>query len=610
MNIRPNISLDERASTDNAAPDASAHDKRPTLPPVGAEPEPPPSYISYGVYDMDDDGLHVEVETGHRENRTTERKWIASPFEILGRCRDPDGRGWGKWIQWKDADGRPHTRHVAEADLQGDPAPLCAMLADNGLRINRSRQRDFVAYLSGANVHGRVTIVDRTGWHEIAGQAVFVLPNDDVIGDRGAERVILVGSSAGSYSTRGSLADWQNGIGRLSTGQKLPVLAVSAALAGPLLYLAGQDGGGLNFYGPSSIGKTTLLRSAASVWGRGDTPGYIRPWRATANGLEGAAASATDTALVLDELGQVDAREAAAASYSLSNGTGKARAARDGALREPKNWRVLIVSSGELPFEAKISEDRSRKARAGQLVRILDIASARSFGVFDHAGDDRDPSNLAKAFRQAAVSAYGTAGPEFVRQLMREGVTGDRVRKLVADFVSRHIPTGSNGQVDRAAQRFGLIAVAGEIATQLGVTPWREGDATAAAADALERWIEGRGGTEAAEIRQAIAQVRLIIEQHGESRFQPVDDPAKPVLNQLGWRKGHGPEREWLIPSETWKSEICGGLDPKFVARTLADAGMLERASDGNQQVRKIGGVNKRVFVINAAIIDGGGNAS
>ena len=111
-------------------------------------------------------------------------------------------------------------------------------------------------------------------------------------------------------------------------------------------------------------------------------------------------------------------------------------------------------------------------------------------------------------------------------------------------------------------------------------------------------------------MRQAIAQVRLIIEQHGESRFQPVDDSTKPVLNQLGWRKGHGAEREWLIPSETWKSEICGGLDPKFVARTLADAGMLERASDGNQQVRKIGGVNKRVFVIKAEVIDGGGNAS
>jgi putative DNA primase/helicase len=282
---------------------------------------------------MTDDGLQVEVETGRGENKTTERKWIAAPFEILGACRDPNGHGWGKWIRWKDADGRPHTQHVADAALQRDPAPLCAMLADNGLTINRSQQRDFVTYLSAANVHGRVTIVKRTGWHEIAGQPVFVLP-DAVIGPLGAERILLDAVAASPYESRGSLDDWQDGIGWLASGHSLPVLAVSAALAGPMLYLAGQDGGGLNFYGPSSIGKTTLLSAAASVWGRGSTPGYIRTWRATANGLEGAAASATDTALVLDELGQVDPREAGAALYSLSNGAGKARASRDGALEE------------------------------------------------------------------------------------------------------------------------------------------------------------------------------------------------------------------------------------------------------------------------------------
>jgi len=80
------------------------------------------------------------------------------------------------------------------------------------------------------------------------------------------------------------------------------------------------------------------------------------------------------------------------------------------------------------------------------------------------------------------------------------------------------------------------------------------------------------------------------------------------VPNRLGWHKGSGAERAWMIPSETWRTEICGGLDPKMVARTLAERGMLERAGDGFQPVRKIGGVNKRVYVITASIFDGGGN--
>ena len=104
-------------------------------------------------------------------------------------------------------------------------------------------------------------------------------------------------------------------------------------------------------------------------------------------------------------------------------------------------------------------------------------------------------------------------------------------------------------------------------------------------------------------------QVRLFIEQHGESRFEPVDDPdARPGNNRAGWRKGSGAAREWMIPSETWKAEIGQGLDPKLVARVLAERGMLLRAGDGFQPVRKIGGANKRVYVLTAKIFDGGGD--
>jgi hypothetical protein len=222
-----------------------------------------------------------------------------------------------------------------------------------------------------------------------------------------------------------TVEDWRDRVARLASGHVLPVLAISAALAGPLLHLAEIEGGGLHVFGQSSKGKTTLLRLAASVWGRGDGSGYVRTWRASANGLEGTAAGATDTGLILDEVGQVEARDMAAALYALANGTGKARAARDGGLREPKTWRVLVISSGEVPVDGKLSEDRSRKTRAGQLVRLLDIPAQRVHGVFDHPGPNGDPASLAKAFRLAAISAYGTAGPEFVRRLIGERVTGE-----------------------------------------------------------------------------------------------------------------------------------------------------------------------------------------
>ena len=250
-------------------------------------------------------------------------------------------------------------------------------------------------------------------------------------------------------------------------------------------------------------GQDDNFQEAASIWGRGDTSGYVRPWRATLNGLEGAAASASDTCLVLDELGVIEARDLHSAIYSLASGAGKVRAARDGSLRQPKSWRELILSSGEMPIETKIAEDRGRKPRAGQLIRMLDIPADRGlgFGAFDNAGPDGDAGLLAKASKRAAVLNYGTAGPEFVRRIIAEGAdtVATMVRDAIERFVAKNVKAGSDGQIDRVARRLGLIAAAGELATILGVTPWREGEATEAAAWAFARWIERRGGTKPAE---------------------------------------------------------------------------------------------------------------
>ena len=111
-----------------------------------------------------------------------------------------------------------------------------------------------------SRVNGRVTIILRTGWHEVGGQSVFVLPGA-TIGRRGSETVILDGAAHGPYEARGSLEDWQAGVGRLTSGHALPVLAISAALAGPLLHLAGQEGGGRPFSRSIEPGQNDALAS-------------------------------------------------------------------------------------------------------------------------------------------------------------------------------------------------------------------------------------------------------------------------------------------------------------------------------------------------------------
>jgi putative DNA primase/helicase len=105
--------------------------------------------------------------------------------------------------------------------------------------------------------------------------------------------------TASHYASSGALANWQDSVAKLAAAHSRARFAIAAAFVSPLLALIGVDGGGINLQGPSSIGKTTLLSAAASVWGRGDERGFIRTWRGTGNGIEAAATQFSDTFLTL-----------------------------------------------------------------------------------------------------------------------------------------------------------------------------------------------------------------------------------------------------------------------------------------------------------------------
>jgi len=142
---------------------------------------------------------------------------------------------------------------------------------------------------------------------------------------------------------------------------------------------------GFHLRGNFSIGKSTALLLAGSVWGGWGASGYCRNWRATSNGLEGVGRAHCDTLLCLDEMGQVDGREAGEIAYMLANGQGKSRGRKDSSSRTPAQWRLLFLSTGELSLADKMNEI-GRKVRVGQEVRLVDVPAdaGSNLGLFEN----------------------------------------------------------------------------------------------------------------------------------------------------------------------------------------------------------------------------------
>jgi putative DNA primase/helicase len=539
---------------------------------------------------------------------------IADPFEVVAETRGADGDNWGLLLLWRDHDHRSHEWALPRSMLAGDGSEYRRVLLDRGLYVAPGRKaRDLLtSYLASCRVDSRARAVSRVGWHD----HVFILP-DATYGDAGGERILLQTAAVldHAFRVRGTLADWRDYIGGYCASNSRLALAVSAALAAPLIHLTGGEGGGFHLVGPSSIGKSTTLYVAASVWGGGGVRGYLRQWRATDNGLEAVAVAHCDALLCLDELSQIDAKSAGHAAYMLANGGGKSRAGRSGDGRPTAEWRCLFLSTGEIGIADKVAEDNRRRVTAGQQVRVVDIPADAGvgLGLFEHLHRLASARQLADHLRRAAAEYYGTLSRcwlQFVAANI-DTVAADLAIAREA-FCYSHVPKDADGQVARVAARFGLVAAAGELAIAAGILPWSEGEAERGASACFRAWLAGRGGTGKSELRDGIAAVRRFIEQHGEARFSPwqkAENDESRTINRAGFRRHGNDGLEFLILPETWRSEVCAGFDASALARKLVQRGVIKPGADGKpQRSERLPGMSgtARCYVLRAEALFGG----
>ncbi len=555
------------------------------------------------------DGFRAQPDGIYRENIDNSGKatwrYLCSPLCVRAQFHDGRGVGWGILIEVQDGDGRWHPRPVEARLLSGDGCELRAMLLDLGLHLGPGRPAHAALsnLLMNWRPEARAITTRRLGWVNDDCSA-FVLGDGRILGDQAVVVLRNAGPTAGAEMTAaGSLLDWQAQVARPCVGNDLLVMAVSQALAGPLLELLGMDGGGIHLRGASSRGKSTLQRAAVSVWGG---PRFMHTWRATANGLEGVATACNASILVLDEMGEASSHDVDKAAYMLGNGMGKIRANRHGQSRQPAHWRVMILSSGELSLANKLAETGKRPA-AGQEVRLLDLeADGRAYGAFDTLHGSSDGAAFSNTLRDAAAQHYGTAGPAFVTRLLqdKEGTVAALKAWMVRfqEEAKKYHPL-ADGQVARATERFALIAAAGEMATRYDVTGWPQGTALNALLAVWRCWVEGRGSAGPLEAPEAIARVKDFLTAHGAARFEVIDKTGleRPVADRAGWVD----ERCYYITPGAWK-KVHSGMDPKKAGGHLQEAGFLHVVESKGHQYRVSlpDGSRPRVYAIRRAILD------
>lgn len=570
-------------------------------------PEPEAAKIERPEYRVYDHGVPLDGANlrpgvwyhGHKEDSKTREhlpfnEWLCGPLHVDAVTRNEAQDGdYGRLLRFRNEDNRWLSWAMPNELLAGKPDAILAVLLSMGLNVDYKRRSQVCQYIAAQHPKKRVIAATSTGWHT---PELFIMPRQNV----GKGEAIFQSEAANGddYRQGGTLDGWQSGIGAKCEGNPLLLLSVCASLAGSLLFHLQRQGGGFHIVGDSSTGKSSAILAGASVWGHGED--FKRTWRATGNGLEGIAAQRNDTLLALDEIGEADPREIGAVVYAMANGTGKARASRTGAARAARRWRVMLFSSGEMGLSALMAEG-GKRSRAGQEIRLLDIPARRTYGAWDNLHGMAGGREFSDAIQRASVTDYGHAGPEFIRKLLESGDIG-KLPEWLASFCEKFPST--SGQESRAAERFAVVAMAGELAIRFGVLPIPPGTVKAAMLELFEVWRAGRGEGPS-EDRQVLRAVADFLARHGDTRFSSADDPKGEARDRAGYWEDAPSGRLYLF-SRTGLEEAAKGYDLGRVVLALDSVGAITKREHGKHQHKKClpDGTKPRLYWVDPAKLE------
>ena len=406
--------------------------------------------------------------------------WMCSPLYVSGVLFSADKNHRYFRVNLKNASGKVVEHLIDSADLVATCKPVQQALTAKGLNTNTNQMQKWLsAYLmyNWDNLYAPPihTYTSKPGWVIERGTKAQYQLNNKTFG--GGEIVFL---GKGLCIESGTLKEWQDQVAKPCEGNHRAIFALSTGFAGPMYeHLPSYaEPFGIHFYGASGSGKSLLARIATSIWG---DKTFMKSWNTTATSLEEAAAARNDGLLILEEIGEYKEKGLAASLYMLFNGLGRGRSDKYNEINNTQRleWRLSVISTGEIHIRQALSRCKE-EYKVGLRARILNVPIDVGVGLlgFDTLNGRVSGNALATELLDACSNHYGTAGQAFLRAFCEYLETANALKRLEEDYINfvgrliKEVPFVDH----RLSQRMSVSTLAGELAIQFGVLPFKPGD--------------------------------------------------------------------------------------------------------------------------------------
>ena len=532
-------------------------------------------------------GLEFLHTTGSGENCREEWVSVCRPIRVLAQLAE--GRARYYVIRYRDDKGRKQ-EHVLPGREVTNAKELEAIFAELGIGRGPGAKylAEFFRRLTFSSLLPVGTLTKKMGWND----SRYMLPTGPIApaGFEGEPIFFSSGSDLTSLKAKGSMKAWQQEVAFPIRQSSRLMFSLCAALAATMMTPLRVQTGGFNLVGETSEGKSTCMETAVSAWG---APAFILSWEATPVGMEQYAVVRNDTPMILDEQGLANIKDLGKIIYHLCSGAEKLRGSKEVCARPIKTWTTMLLSTSEKSVADKM-EEAGEQVQAGQEVRLVHIPirpPGKTQAIEKWEGFESSEA-MVKHLHVAVDENYGHAAPAFIKVLVNyQQEQWDRLKEGLATWVKRNTPEDAVHQVRRVADRFALVAVAGEIGIEEGILPWQRGDASWAAVECFQSWLQYRGGAGSSEAGVASRGLLAFLTKH-DARFEPRahsdqgEQKRLVVRDRAGWYDcldGETFARTYYITPAALKEAVKGIPFDRVVSALIGD-GLIEKTARKNDR--------------------------